>query len=78
MPGPDRYVREITMILENGDGSWRRGHERHENVLIDTSAVPGLLAAHGVDAALDRRLGDYRLPDGMVAITGRRRAPGPT
>ena len=51
---------------------WRRDDERHENVLIDTSAVPALLAKHGVQAQLSESFGDEKLPDGLVAIVGRK------
>ena len=61
-PAPDRYVREMAMFTRNDDGSWRRDDERHDNVLIDTSRVPALLAEHGVDAtvrAVVRRRGTF-------------------
>jgi SAM-dependent methyltransferase len=50
VPSPDRFVREMTTFLRSGDGTWRRDDERHDNVLIDTSRVPALLAAHCVQA----------------------------
>ena len=71
-PAPDRFVRNITTFVAAGDGSWRRDDERHENVLVETTAVPAVLAAHGVEARLSPSFGDERLPDGMVAISGRR------
>ena len=71
-PAPDRFVRNITTFVATGDGSWRREDERHDNVLVDTSAVPAALAVHGVEARVSSSFGDERLPDGMVAITGRR------
>lgn len=74
VPSPDRYVREITTFVRNPDGMWRRGQERHVNVLLHTSEVPPLLARHGVDADVRTRLGSYALPDGLVAIVGDRRA----
>lgn len=77
MPAPGRYVRDITTFLRNDDGSWRRDDERHTNVLVDTAAVPPLLARHGVQARVQTRLGDYPLPEGLVAIVGRR-PPGAT
>jgi SAM-dependent methyltransferase len=72
-PAPERFVRHITTFVAAGDGSWRRDDERHENVLVDTAGVPALLAAHGVEATLSAGFGDQRLPEGMVAVTGRRR-----
>lgn len=58
--------------MATADGSWRRDDERHENVLVETAGVPALLQAHGVEARVSPSFGDERLPDGMVAITGRR------
>ena len=71
-PAPDRFVRHITTFLATGDGSWRRDDERHDNVLVDTTAVPAALAGHGVEARVTPSFGAEPLPDGMVAITGRR------
>ena len=71
-PAPDRFVRNITTFVATADGSWRRDDERHENVLVDTTAVPAALAAHGIEARASPSFGDERLPDGLVAITGRR------
>ena len=71
-PAPDRFVRHITTFMAEGDGSWRRDDEQHENVLVDTAEVPGMLAAHGVEARVSSSFGEERLPDGLVAITGRR------
>ena len=72
-PAAARFVRHITTFVAVGDDSWRRDDERHENVLVDTAGVPALLAAHGVEATVSAGFGDRRLPDGMVAVTGRRR-----
>jgi SAM-dependent methyltransferase len=72
-PAPARFVRHITTFVAAGDDSWRRDDERHENVLVDTAGVPALLAAHGVEATVSAGFGDRPLPDGMVAVTGRRR-----
>ena len=51
-------------------GAWRRGHERHRNVLVDTSAIPALLAAHGVTATVGSSFGGAELPAGLRAVTG--------
>jgi SAM-dependent methyltransferase len=72
-PAPGHYVRDMTVFVRNAaDGSWRRDDERHDNVLIDTSRVPGLLAQHGVEASLRPSFGDETLPAGLVAVVGRR------
>jgi hypothetical protein len=61
----------MTTFVPNPDGSWRRDDERHDNVLIDTSRVPGLLHRHGVDVELRPTFTDGRpLPEGLVAVTG--------
>lgn len=73
LPTPDRYVREMTTFVKAENGTWRRGHERHDNVLIDTERVPRLLAEHDVDADVTNAFGDYELPEGLVAIIGHRR-----
>jgi SAM-dependent methyltransferase len=73
-PSPDRYVREMAMFTRNDDGSWRRDDERHDNVLIETSRVPAVLAAHGVDSAIRDSFGDEKLPAGLKAIVGSKRA----
>lgn len=70
VPRPERFVRQMATFLENPDGSWRRDDERHENVLLDTRRVPGLLAEHGVEATVDPSFGSEQLPTGLYAIKG--------
>lgn len=70
VPSPDRYVREMATFLRNDDGSWRRGDERHDNVLIDTARVPALLAEHGLEAEVRPSFGTETLPVGLRAIVG--------
>jgi hypothetical protein len=66
----------MAMFSRNDDGSWRRDDERHDNILIDTSRVPALLAEHGVDATVRASFGNEELPVGLKAIVGsKRRAP---
>ena len=72
-PSPASYVREMAVFTRNDDGSWRRDDERHDNVLIDTSRVPALLADHGVDAEVRASFGDEDLSRGLRAIVGRKR-----
>ncbi len=74
VPRPDRFVRQIAAFVKNPDGSWRRDDERHENVLVDTSRVPGLLAEHRVEATVAPSFGGERLAPGLYAIKGRRTA----
>lgn len=72
VPSPDRFVRMMTTFVRQPDGYWRRDDERHDNVLIDTSKVPALLAKHGVDAYVSNSFGVEELPVGLVTIIGRR------
>jgi SAM-dependent methyltransferase len=65
-----RFSRELTTFVSTGDGTWRRDDERHENVMVDTSRVPGLLAAHGVRAEARASFGSETLPEGLMAIVG--------
>jgi SAM-dependent methyltransferase len=72
VPSPDRYVRTMATFIREDDGSWRRDDERHDNVMVDTSLVPVLLAEHGVEAAVGTAFGDETLPVGLRAIVGHR------
>jgi SAM-dependent methyltransferase len=69
-PAPDRFVRDITTFVPDGAGAWRRGGEHHENVLVDTSRIPALLAGHGVRASVGTSFGDAELPAGLRSVTG--------
>ena len=60
------------MFVRNDDGSWRRDDERHDNVLIDTTRVPALLAAHGVEAHVADSFGSEELPTGLRTLIGHR------
>ena len=74
VPSPDRYVRQMATFIRNDDGSWRRDDERHDNVMIDTARVPGLLGEHGIEATVESSFGSETLPVGLRAIVGRRPA----
>jgi len=69
-PAPDKFVRDITSFVPDGQGAWRRDDERHENVLIDTSRIPALLRAHGVTATLGSAFGAAEMPPGLRTVTG--------
>lgn len=71
LPAPDTYVRDMTTFVPAGDGRWRRDDEHHENVLVDTSAVPGVLATVGVTVEVGSAFGAERLPPGLVTIVSR-------
>ena len=72
VPDPNRFVRIMTTFVRQDDGTWRRDDERHDNVLIDTSKVPPLLAHHGVEATLSASFGDEPLSAGLVTVVGRK------
>jgi len=69
-PAPDRFIRDITTFLPNLDGSWRRDSEHHETVLIDTTQIPALLRAHGVQASVGLSFGSEMNPPGLRVVTG--------
>jgi SAM-dependent methyltransferase len=73
-PTPDRFVREMTTFVRTDDGSWRRDDERHDNVLLDTARLPGLLADEGVDVEVRSAFGTEELSAGLVALVGGRPA----
>jgi len=72
IPGPNKFVREMTTFVRNDDGTWRRDDERHENTLFETAKIPALLAEHGIDAEVRDSIGDEQLPPGLKAIVGRK------
>ena len=72
IPSPDRFVRQMATFVREVDGSWRRGDERHDNVLLETERVPALLAEVGVEAAVRPSFGEEELPAGLRAVVGRR------
>jgi hypothetical protein len=62
----------MATFVRNDNGSYRRSDERHENVLIDTSRIPELLASEDVDVVVQKSFGDEKLPDGLRVVIGRR------
>jgi SAM-dependent methyltransferase len=72
VPAPTRFVRQMAIFSRNADSSWRRDDERHENVLIDTSRLPSLLAQCGINARVGRAFGDEELPVGLHTVVGTR------
>jgi SAM-dependent methyltransferase len=72
LPTPDRFVRQMAIFVRNEDGSWRRDDERHDNILINTSLVPELLAEHGIAAELGGSFGTEEPIIGLTTIVGRR------
>jgi SAM-dependent methyltransferase len=74
VPSPDRFIRQMATFIRNDDGSWRRDDERHDNVMVDTARVPGLLGEHGIEATVESSFGSEILPIGLKVILGRRSA----
>jgi SAM-dependent methyltransferase len=71
-PSAELFIREMTTFILDGDGTWRRDDERHDNVLIDTALVPALLASEGIDAERRPSFGEEPLPVGLTAVVGHR------
>lgn len=71
-PTPDRFDRDLTTFVREADGRYRRDHEHHRNVLLDTSTIPALLREHGITAAVSVSFHDtdYTLPTGLKSIIG--------
>jgi SAM-dependent methyltransferase len=72
VPRPDRFVRQMAIFTRNQNGSWRRDDERHDNVLIDTTTIPSLLAVEGVQATVGGSFGTEVLPVGLRVVIGQR------
>jgi SAM-dependent methyltransferase len=72
VPTPDRFVRHITTFVRRHDGLWQRDDERHDNVLVDTAAIPARLAGEGLDVTVARSFGAETLPAGLRVLVGRR------
>jgi SAM-dependent methyltransferase len=70
VPTHDRFVRDMTTFVRRQDGLWRRDDEHHENVLLDTAALPILLQAHGLTVQVHQSFGTETLPDGLVVLLG--------
>jgi SAM-dependent methyltransferase len=73
-PRPDLFVRDITTFVREEDGTYRRDHERHDNVLVDTRALPRKLAKLGLDVRIGNAFGSEELPVGLRTVVGTRRA----
>jgi SAM-dependent methyltransferase len=73
VPDRTRFRRVMTTFVRGDDGAWRRDDEIHDNVMVDTSTLPSLLDAHGVDAEVRAGFGDETLPEGLVAVVGVKR-----
>src|SRR5205823_4934439 len=52
VPDPRTFRREMTTFVRAAGELWRRDDEVHDNVLVDTTVIPALLAEHGVHAEL--------------------------
>ena len=72
IPSPNRFERDLTTFLRNDDGSWRRDDEHHDNVLLDTTRLPGFLARHGIEAEVRKAFGSEDPPVGLRAVIGRK------
>ena len=62
----------MTIFVRTVGELWRRDDELHDNILIDTSEIPALVAKNGVAAEVRSKFGDETLPTGLVAVVGHR------
>ena len=69
-PRPDLFVREITTFVRTQDGTYRRDHERHDNVLVDTSGLPAKLAQLGLDVTIGKSFGTEEPLVGLHTVIG--------
>jgi hypothetical protein len=67
IPAGHQSLVQMAIFVRNDDGTWRRDDERHDNVLIDTALLPGLLADHRVEATVAASFGAETLPVGLRA-----------
>lgn len=72
-PGPYRFDRAITVFRRAGD-HWRRSDEHHRNVTFDAEDALQILRDNGIDARHRTAFGEETLPEGLVVLTGVRRA----
>jgi SAM-dependent methyltransferase len=72
MEGDTRYIREMTTFTETSDGSYRRAQERHDNVLVDASTIPGRLETLGLRAEIRPAFGSEQMPAGLVVVVAYR------
>jgi hypothetical protein len=69
-PRPDLFVREITTRVRTEDDSYRRDHERHDNVLVDTGGLPVKLAKLGLDVTVGETFGQEEPLVGLRTVIG--------
>jgi SAM-dependent methyltransferase len=74
VPARDHFVRQMATFLRNDDGTWRRDDERHDNVMVDTRALPAVVGAEGVAAVVQPTFGVGEFPIGLYALIGRKPA----
>jgi SAM-dependent methyltransferase len=71
--GPEHFARLMTTFVAEPDGRYRRGFERHDNVLIDVEAVVRpLLEAEGLRVHIGRSFGDETNMEGLRVVTAQR------
>jgi SAM-dependent methyltransferase len=71
-PTPQKFIRDMTTFLRHDDDTWHRADEHHENVLVDTSRLPSLLAPEGLTAHVGTSFGTETLPAGLHTLIATR------
>lgn len=75
--GPEHFARLMTTFVAEPDGRYRRGFERHDNVLVDVDAVvPPLLEAEGLRVRVGCSFGDETNMEGLRVVTAWRNPAG--
>jgi len=68
--GPSHLAREHTIFVREADGRYRREFERHDNVLVDVSAVAGrVLGSEGLVVEVSDSFGDEANMTGLKVVT---------
>jgi SAM-dependent methyltransferase len=70
---PDHFARVQTTFVREEDGRYRRGLERHDNVLLDVrGVVPPLLEEAGLDVEVGTSFGTETNMEGLLVVIARR------
>jgi SAM-dependent methyltransferase len=67
--GPDHFARAMTTFVRRPDGTYDRGYERHDNVLIDVDGVVRpLLEAEGLTVEIGPSFGAESNMEGLQVV----------
>ncbi|HMQ26898.1 MAG TPA: class I SAM-dependent methyltransferase [Acidimicrobiales bacterium] len=70
---PDHFARLMTTFVRRPDGTYERGFERHDNVLVDVEGVVRpLLEAEGLTVDIGLSFGDEVNMEGLLVVVAHR------